>query len=351
MIIITIIVLLLVYQIPSVKSVVNNAIPKMFLNGILNKKFDKYAYLNENTTTSENYKIIKLINRFNKKPILFDRINENFIFTGDSGYLTTIRKVNNKGEEIDSLKIKGALDLSGIYFYDDYFIDWAITGNKSKQKYDTIINYDTLSKKEFKNYLSKADIIDYTYASGEELESGWSAPLKARCYLKIQDKWMVITSKKMLKELEKDYETDYYDIIMDNKNLFKKNVDRLVPLKNSKALSYSSYDWKKQDNLIFIQKFNKETYIPWTYSINGGRGSGWDGTAYFQWIHKSEILNFKAYTFKPSRRFSSLSPKISIYYPDKKYNIDLAFIHLHSGPESKRSFSESGIYVLKNKRY
>ncbi len=79
-----------------------------------------------------------------------------------------------------------------------------------------------------------------------------------------------------------------------------------------------------------------------------GGGAGWDGTGYFQLTYKSEILNFKAYTFKSSR-FSSLDPEISIYYPNKKYNLDVAFIRLGRQPQSNRHFSESGIYVLKRK--
>ncbi len=342
MITITIIIsiaLFLFYQIPPAKSVINNSIPKLFLNGRLNKKFETYTYLSENKTASEKYKILKLTKR-NPKFILFDRVNENFILTGDELYLTTIRKINNKGEEIDSLKVKGHLYSSGMFFYEDCFIDWAITGNKLKQKYDTIINYDSLSKKEFKNYLSRADIIDFTLKY-KNLEN-----YKGRCHLKIQDKWMVIESKKMFKELEQYYEKDYFEIRHKNKDFSKKNGDRLTPLKNAIA---PFYDWKKQDQVIFIQKFKKESYKPWTFSINGGRGAGWDGTGYFQWVYKSEILNFKSYTFKPSRRFFSLNPEIYIYHPDKRYNINVAFIKLGRQPQSSRHFSESGIYVLKSK--
>ena len=143
--------LFLFYQIPFAKSAVNNSIPKILLNGRLAKKFDTYSYLSENKTESENYKITKVTDR-KPKFILFDRVSKNFILTGDELYLTTIKKINNRGEEIDSLKVKGHLYPSGIFFYEDHVIDWAITGNKTKQKYDTIINYDTLSKKEFKNY-------------------------------------------------------------------------------------------------------------------------------------------------------------------------------------------------------
>ncbi len=259
--------LFLFYQIPPIKSVANSAIPKILLNGRLNKTFDAYTYLSENTTESENYKILKLTNRM-PRVVLFDKINKNFIFTGDELYLTTIRKINNKGEEIDSLKIEGHLYPSEIYFYEGYFIDWAITGNKSKQKYDTIINYDTLSENEFKNYLSKADIIDFTQKY-KKLDN-----FKGRCHLKIRDKWIVIESEKMFKELENDYEKNYFEVRHKNKEFSKKNGDRLVPLKNSIA---PFYDWGKQDNIIFIQKFNKESYIPWTLSVNGGRGSrmGW----------------------------------------------------------------------------
>jgi len=329
--------LFLFYQIPFAKSAVNNSIPKILLNGRLTKKFDTYTYLSENKTESENYKITKLTDR-NPRFILFDRVSENFILTGDELYLTTIKKVNNKGEEIDSLKVKGHLYPSGNFFYEDYVIDWATTGNKTKQKYDTIINYDTLSKKEFKNYLSRADIIDFTWKYKN------SENFKGRCHLKIQDKWIVIESKKMFKELEQDYEKDYFEIRHKEKDFSKKNGDRLIPLKNSIA---PFYDWEKKDNVIFIQKFVKKSYFKPQLFLGGN--AGWRGIGYFQLTYKAEILNFKSYAFKSSKRFFSLDPEISIYHPDKEYNINIAFIKLGRQPRSNMHFSESGIYVLKNK--
>ncbi len=331
------IILFISYQIPSIKSNINNSIPKILLNGRLTKNFDTYTYLSENKTESENYKILKLTDR-SPRIILFDKVSENFILTGDELYLTTIKKINNKGEEIDSLKVKGHLYPSGVYFYKDYVIDWAITGNKSKQKYDTIINYDTLSKKEFKNYLSRADIIDFTKRY-KNLEN-----FKGRCHLKIQDKWIVIESKKMFEKLERDYKKDYFEIRHKNKDFSKKNGNRLIPLKNSIA---PFYDWEKQNNTIFIQKFVKESYFSPQLFLGGN--AGWRGAGYFQLTHKAETLNFKSYAFKPSKRFFSLDPEISIYHPDKEYNINIAFIKLGHQPRSNRHFSESGIYVLKSK--
>jgi len=303
----------------------------------LNKKYDNYQYLYKNTTESKNFKILKITDR-TPRFILFDKVTKNFILTGDELYLTTIRKINNKGEEIDSLEIKGHLYPSGVYFYEDYCIDWAITGNKSEQKYDAIIDYESLSKKEFEDYLNKATIIDFTQKY-KNLES-----YKGRCHLKIQDKWIVIESKKMFKELEKDYEKDYFEL--EHKNLSKKNGDRLIALKNQLV---PFHDWEKQDNIIFIQKFNKESYSRRSLGDfnNHGPGTGWHGTGYFQLTYKSEIFNFKSYAFK-SKRFS-YDPYISIYLPEKEYNIDLSFIEITNSPGTRQPSGNSGLYVLKKK--
>ncbi len=335
--IVAIAVILLFYQIGIIRT-------NIFKMG-LNKEYDKYEYLFKNTTESENYKIIRIAD---KRPehILFDRITGNFILTGDELYKTTIRKINKNGELIDSLEIEGYLYPSGIYFYEDYCIDWAITGNKSKHKYDIIINYDSLSKEEFEDYLNKATIVDFTqkYKNQEDY--------KGRCHLKIQDKWVVIESKKMFRELEKDYEKDYFEL--EHKNFSKKNGDRLIALSNSIA---PFHNWEKQDNMIFIQKFSKESYTRRSLGDfnSHGSGTGWHGTGYFQLTYKSEILNFKSYTFQASTwrfstpKISSCRPAISIYYPEKSYNIALVFIELSNPPGVLRNSEEIGLYVLKKK--
>ncbi len=319
----------------------------------LNKKYDKYENLFKNTTESENYKIIKL--PFSKpRRVLFDRVTKNFILTGDSEYLTTSRKINKNGEEIDSLKIRGYLFSSGVYFYEDYCIDWAITGNKSKQKYDTIINYDSLSKEEFEDYLSKATIVDFTkkhtdYKGFKSLENH-----KGRCHLKIQDKWIVIESKKMFDELEEDYEKDYFEL--KHKNFSKKNEPRLITLSNRTA---PIKDWKKEDNIIFLQKFKKKSRQRTGLMNHNGLGrSGWNGTGYFQLTHNSEVFNFKSYTFE-SKLFTyspfvpyiySFKPDISVYFPEKIYNVDIAFILSGDASGLSNQPTESrGVYVLKKK--
>jgi len=40
---------------------------------------------------------------------LFDSVTENFILTGDEQYLHRAWKINNKGEKVDSIKVKGHL--------------------------------------------------------------------------------------------------------------------------------------------------------------------------------------------------------------------------------------------------
>ncbi len=319
----------------------------------LNKEYDKYEYLFKNTTESENYKIIRIAD---KRPehILFDRITGNFILSGDELYKTTIQKINKNGELIDSLEIEGHLYPSGMYFYEDYCIDWAITGNKSKQKYDTIINYDSLSKKEFEDYLNKAEIVDFTHfrESEKSEHTGRCYYLKGRCHLKIQDKWIVIESKKLFEELENDYEKEYFEL--KHKIFSKKNGDRLIALSNSIA---PFHNWEKQDNMIFIQKFSKESYTRRSLGDfnSHGSGTGWHGTGYFQLTYKSEILNFKSYTFQASTwrfstpKISSCKPYISIYYPEKSYNIALVFIELSKPPGVLRNSEEIGLYVLKKK--
>lgn len=326
-----------------------NFCDKLFLG----KKHKTFNYIYD-SPESENYKIEKIIDG-QIYFIMFDEINENFLVKTDekTSLEHSLWKINNKGIIIDSIKSQGSFLHSGVYFHEDYCIDWIISGDKSKKHYDKIITYDTLTKTSFESLLENSSIVDFDKKHGEYNNS--DRPNKGRCFIKIKEKWMVIESEKMFDELERDYTKTFYQII--HKKHKKKNGNRLNPIANSIP---PFYKWNNQDNFIHKQKFVREQYKSSSfYDINNTSRSGWDGTGFFNLKHHSENLNFKAFGFQYTSFLGyidngSFSPDISIYFANNRNNnkkkIDLIFIEMGNlGQFRGRNNQEIGLYIVKKK--
>ncbi len=306
-------------------------------NDVISEEYDKYHYLSDNLVESDNYEIQKLINGKIDRNIFFDRVNKTFLISrrlfNSNEY--DFFKINEKGYVIDSLAFSSRLYTSGMYFEEEYYIDWVVTGNKSRQKYFKIINADNLTEEAFKSYLDQAEVIDFDKDYDTE---------KVRCFLKIKNKWVVLESKSRYEDFDRDYDKSYYEIKA--KNYPKKNSDRLVLLPNIIA---PYYEWEDTSNSIYIQSFDKDGYQSKpSLDFNGHGWDGWYGTGYFQIDHHQEQLNFKAFV---SHNKSGYHPDMLLYtLPDAyKDAVEPIFIQLVSRPFNKRVGAELGLYVLREK--
>ena len=305
-----------------------------FSNGAAAKAPEGYRPISDNKVESEKYELRKTNIDFVYKQILFDPLTNNII-VGNGAHITSCYKMNEKGYVIDSYSHDSSLLISGVFFDEFTYVDWAITGNKIPQKYSKIINADTLTEKEFKRYISSSDEVDYNkfYSKNEHV----------RVYLKIDNSWMVLETAKRFNDFSININEPHYEV---NSTTYpKKRSNRLVPLITE---SYRN-NWENSDNKIYISHFNKEGSSSSRFmDINGMTWDGDYGTGYFQMKHQNDVLYFKAHTTKS---YSKFDPDIEIYVVPEtfrsKVNIELIELSRHS--KNKRSVDEAGLYVLREK--
>ena len=300
--------------------------------------YGDYNYLSDHNVASENYQINKIIDGNLDAPISYNTATKEYIISiYDSDYdrnnagWKTYWKTNKNGEIIDSLNFRDYINKLGYNFEEDYYTDWIYSGNKSKQAYHQIINYDSIHSNIFNEYIVKADIIAY----GNDYDTD-----KTNCYVKINEDWTVFKSAK-----------GFDDFYMNPFKFYKhkeKSLDSLIVLENKIA---PWQKWKNEEEPIHLEKFvgTSREYGSF-YDINNTSRSGWNGIGYFRLRHFDENLNFKAYTFKTGA-FGSYYPDIELFYPKKEFKNSnkIAFIELSGNGRSKREYKENGIYIIKNK--
>lgn len=327
-----------------------------FVRSTIGKLGLKKAYKTYNCLTdsiaSENYVIQKIMDQsldsFDQyNDMLYDTITNHFFIKTDEQVTNdyTLWKINNEGQLIDSIKAHRRLFKSGLLFYEKGYIDWASTGDKSIKPYDSIIDYDALSKEEFTRLLNQSTVVDF------EIDYLNPDQKLGRCFVQIQQKWMVIESEKMFEDLDRDYTFDNFQIAP--KNVAVKMNHRLIPLYDRIA---PQYDWNNSSQLIFLQEFVPKKYESTSYfNWHNTTRSGWRGTGYFQLEYKEEKFNFKAFGFQHTSFWGyvsdgSFNPDLSIYYTDIDKKMDLFFINAGDLAQFKgRNPNEVGLYVLKRK--
>lgn len=309
---------------------------------LLPNSFKEYQFLSKNKVNSSDYVIKKIIDGelSDRNSVLFNTLTQEFILKieevdskkNDQGWMT-LWKINEEGKIIDSLTAKGLLNTIGVYFEADFYIDWINSGNKSKQKYKQIINFDSITTSDFNGFVKKAEAIAYSDNYKSET---------INCYLKIEDDWVVFESAE-------GYKNGYYsnpEVFFKHKT---KSVSLLLVIKDSIE---PFHKWSDINSFIYLQKFIKESYQRAPFSVNGMGRSGWNGVGYFQLIHNSSFLYFKSYTFF-NTDIHHYNPDISIYKPLKNYGdyssgIDIAFMVIRVR-FNKRNPNEGGVYMIGRK--
>ena len=328
-IIATLFILILLYN---YVGIVRNLIAK----ALLPNSYKEYSFLSDNKIESKKYQVKKIIDGTIDPDILYNKATQEFLVKESMIGENTkhiLWKISKDGKVIDSLTTNNFASSLGIYFKEDYYIDWINSGNKSKQKYKQIINIDSITDNNYKHYLEKAEVINYKKDVSSLIEDN----LKVRCYLKVNNDWIVLESKKGYK--------------LEPENFFS------FKAKNNKSSMFSLTDliqpfqkWRDADSFIHLQKFIGESRSSKSfYDINNTSKSGWHGIGYFKLRYNSNLFYFKSYTFKSST--FGFNPSISIYNPsinhiDGTKNNDLTFISLSRKGRSKRDYKEVGLYVI-----
>jgi len=305
-----------------------------FSNSAVAKAPEGYRSIANNKVESEKFELRKTNIDFARMQLLFDPLTNNII-VGNGSNITHCYKMNEKGYVVDSFSRDSTLLISGVFFDEFTYVDWAITGNKVPQKYSEIIDADALTEKEFKRYISSADEVDYNKFYGKNE--------RVRVYLKIKDSWMVLETAKRFNDFSTDINDSHYEV---KSTVYPKKLrNRLVPLT---AESYRN-NWKNPDNKIIIKHFKKEGSSSSRFmDINGMTWDGDYGTGYFQIKHQDDVLYFKAHTTKS---YSKFSPDIEVYVVPDEYSskVNISLIELSRHSKNKRSVEEAGLYVLRDK--
>ncbi len=302
---------------------------------LLPSSYKKFSFLYENKTQSEDYEIKKIIHGESYENILLNTLNHEFIIEiVDSDYdrhnagWTTFWKVNKRGEVIDSLNTRSRFNETGVIFEENYYIDWVNLGEKEKQKYQEVVNFDSITASQFKVLVNKANNI--TYDSDYKNET-------VNCYIESNKNWIVLKSKK-------GFEDDFYS---KEEKFFKysnKSNQVLLSIENSLK---PFHGWKDKRSFINIEKFvSKSRETKSFYDINNTSRSGWHGVGYFKFSYKSSVLYFKTYTFKSSS--FGMHPDIRIYNVDIP---DISFVikTISNRKLGDRYSEESGVYVVTKK--
>ncbi|KAA1242650.1 hypothetical protein [Aquimarina sp. RZ0] len=319
---------------------------------LLPERFKNYIFLSEGSIESENYEIVKIIDNWKGKAqidgvvklrhLFFDDLNKSFLLLTDFKNYTNqeyriIWKINKRGEVIDSIKTDfwSMPYNSGIFFENDYFMDWINSGNKTKKEYAAIIDGDTISETEFTTFVNNATIIDVDLNHTNKI---------VQTFLNTDKEWIRIDSRKSYKNIDNDH-----DQILSNNKLsiysegYKK---RFIELDNAIK---PFHKWKDANSPLYIENFTTvSSQSKPFYDINNHGKSGWNGIGYFRLSHNSEYLHFKASIFN-GKSFGYI-PNISIYYPSKK-NQDLVFINLYKNGYDNRHYKVSGLYMLRKKTF
>ncbi len=337
-----IILILVMFLVPLLIYMNVGIVRNLIAKALLPSSFGRYKFLSSNKVESENYRITKIIDGEIDGELLFNTLTQEFLVrVRDSDYdrnnqnWHAIWKVNKEGAVIDSINTTSTMNNQGTYFERDYYIDWVNAGNKAKQKYKQFIDFDSISIAERDNYFEQALEIAYDTDYLEE---------KLRCFLKIENDWIVLESKV---GFEKDYGTNI-------KETFKyetKYNGLLIVLENAIV---PFHKWGDMNSFIYVQKFvEKSREFRSFYDINNTSRSGWHGMAYIQLIHNSEFFHFKAHTFKNTDfGTGSYTPSISFYEAPKRYGIylsNIAFVGLGNSRRTKRFAGEVGLYVIHKK--
>ncbi len=130
----------------------------------LNSKYDTYPQLGFSAIESASYELIKVAPWDSPNPAsAVSLITHNETFMVELGNIEHIL-LDSKGNLVSSYNRSYGERLSnGVFFAKDYYVDWPLTGDKTKKQYSKHFNYSSFSKSEFNHsnkVINKEIILD-----------------------------------------------------------------------------------------------------------------------------------------------------------------------------------------------
>ncbi|KGJ91916.1 hypothetical protein [Colwellia psychrerythraea] len=322
----------------------------------LPKKFSEYNFLSEGDVASESYEVVKLFDTW-KGPTIVDGIIHLDAVIYDSEkeivlfetHVIDYDKIDDEVEEklpyrvflkiskdgifSDSITLdySSSLHNSGIIYYNDCYIDWANSGDKTKKDYTDIISDENLTLQQLDNLIKGASAFDLAIDYDNDLTN---------LYLRHESGIKLIQSKKLYKNTEgsfgpirmptlKPYKVSYTPRFEEIHYAYEKPKNGVMT-----DLTYSI------DTEYFIKNEKHSSSLG---DYNNTRRVGWDGIGYFNLEHNSEFIKFKGYAFKEKL------DRHLVYYPIGK-DKSLAIIYLNKTAYDLRPFENTGVYVIRPKQ-
>lgn len=324
----------------------------------LPKKFNNYKTLSEAPLISKNYELVKICSETNKNAcnclshisnIFYDLHEKKHYLKGGNANEHIYWKLNNQGDIIDSIFVSNSrLFNSGIFFYNNYYLDWINSGDKTKKKYIEIIDDTSLTIEQIRNYIDRAIIVDagvdYKNSSIEVFTYngiGWSVLKSNKLYLEIinPDKKNYESESIKLYKI-KDSETFSIKVESTNKHFQK----RFVNLTNN----ITDYIKKDEFNNYEVEAFKKtkRKRNP-IYSSNSYGYSGWYGIGYLSFYNESESITFQLDIIKHEKH--NFSTGINFFYPSIDINQNLRFVNISTKRNRETPLDYFGLYVIRKR--
>lgn len=327
--------------------------------------YEAYPQIGVDNIQSSNYEIIKVAEGTTINPTLgvyFMSDSNNFIIN-NSVYEFTM--LDSNGNPLDVYHSSNAHPHnSGVFFYQDYYVDWLLTGDKTKKKYSNYINADSLSEEQFEIYFNAADAAAYKTMWHHEPKNDY-----ARNLLRINGSWMVLENEILQYDDRQEYaeklihHLNFYDdnpsfVETKNKTTFSQ-LDSITPNYHWKEIPSNLYineetkqlEQKKRDaaNPIYIKAYQRRDRNNRRYGVGDTR-KGWNATGYFHIIvGGNELIKFKAYTYRFDER-GRFDPHIYVYPHPSNPDVSLIAVEMFREGEGDRDPRELGIYVLRKKK-
>jgi len=339
----TVIIIIVVLVLVSVYAFIKPMIKKRWESTQLLKLETEYPRLGFERIESEHFELVKIDELIETNPyydVRYFPMQKIFLFSYTDDNLHY--KIDANGKILGKLTDGALLHSSGVFFHDNYYIDWPLTGDSTKKEYSSVVNQDELSAAEFENYLAKAETIAlFRRIVDKPLE--WYG----RCMIKTGNNWMVIEKKLHITNPDFDFNKDPAKLTLSGHST--KNDSNFIEITDAISPFYA---WQDDENPFFVSDFIKEKRVKkklLNYDINGtARKNGWEGVGLYNWRIGSDTLKFRAYSYKITESSSSLyNPSMNVY----KTNLvnDLAFL-LVGKSRGDRPKAEVGVYVLRRKK-
>lgn len=259
----------------------------------------------------------------------------------DSFFVSTrddVWQINRHGHVVDVLRGHGPLPDSGIYFGQESYIDWTLSGDKTPKTYRDTLNADHLSDEEFNAQMQAADARSFRWAE----EHG-----RAYFYLREEDDW---------RRLERAYQISQEHLAMrapkgviHSYPAASNNENETLPfLRITRYSTPIDYNWRDADNPLYLHQYRRQGRVRKPFlDFNSHGWSGTYGRGQFHLQHRGEQLAFSALHRVTKNGTSRDSPDIDLYrLPQEHPAAAISFLGLY-GRRQQLDEEEQGFYVVR----